>query len=76
MNIIYQFCHEDNQAQCVDVSQDFEDEDDNINSDSSSIDKNIVDLFALLELQNNVEKLDAKVDIFTSKVVCLDSNLI
>lgn len=65
----------DDKVQGVDASQYFEDVDIRKNFGSSSSDENMVDPFALLELRDNVEKLDSKVDIVSSKVASLNSKL-
>lgn len=64
----------------VDASQDFEYVDVIRNSESSSsnigsLDETIVDPFTLLELQDNVEKVNSKVDTITYNVSLLDSKL-
>lgn len=59
-NIEDQDDNEDNQVRGVDTSQGFEGGDLNRNLDSSSSEENIVDPFALLELRDNVEKIDSK----------------
>ena len=75
INIDDQDDDEDNQNQGVDTSQGFEDGDVNINLDSTSFHQNIVDPFALLQLRDNVEKVNSKVKTVSSKTISLDSML-